>query len=123
MKNKYFVLISVSDWKKSKISVNPDYKIVIFKEVETGKQHHTYIGVGFKNMANWNNVLNKVWGVYTGIKILDNNLIDGDSIPVLAEPLTAEETKNFKLYGTIDKPQRPSDNNNIFGNDLFSIGE
>ena len=120
-KQKYFVLMSVSDWKKSKNPRNPDYRIVIMKDMITNKQYHTYIGVGFKNMAQWNNVLNKVWGIYTGIRVKDNNLIDGDSEPKLIEELTAEETKNYRLYGTIDKPVRPE--TKAFDNDLFSFGE
>ena len=98
----YWVLSKVSGPKRSDIT--GDYFEIEMIDAYTHKPYKSYIVDENFNRQNWHDVIEEHWGVYTGIKLKrakGKQVINADSRPKLVEQLTEQETKNFRMTGSI----------------------
>lgn len=99
----YWVLSKVSGPFQSDIT--GDYFLVEMVDADTKKTYKSYIVNENHNRHNWHDILEEHWGVYTGIKLKRSKgkqVINADSRPKLAEHLTEQECKNFRMTGSIE---------------------
>jgi len=97
----YYVLTEVSDWKESKITA--PFITAKFRDLN-GKHFSVYIVSGNRNIKNWGQVINCEWGIYSGMKLVEHDIIDADCKPKLEQRITESEALSYKIHGDFDTP-------------------
>jgi hypothetical protein len=99
----YWMLTDVRGPFPSKSRNTGSFYIIEMTNCKTKQKLTTYATQGLRNYKNWQECIDKQWGVYKGIHPHKDkeHLINGDCIPKLVETCTQQEARCFRETGSI----------------------
>lgn len=114
---KFYVFTSISDWRKSR-AFKGKFKTAVFHD-ENHKKYVCHISPKMKNYENWENIINKDWGVYTGVVLKKPGVINADFSLEKQCSISEKEAKQYGAYGRFDGVDRKPAK--VYDSDLFDI--